>query len=350
MPDPRILILYNEPVLPADHPDRLSESDVLYSAKIVRESLQNVGIPYAEYGFADNIPAFLDRLACEPPDAIFNLYEGPADNSVTEVYLAGLLEWLKFPFTGSPSQSLAICRNKMLAKRIFAGSDVPTPAFVVINQQPCPDNPVGWPAIVKPAEEDASVGIEQASVVTNTQQLHDRVEFVRSHYGGSVLVEKFIEGRELHVSVVDIHGTGELVPLPIAEVAFEAAESHGFWPVYTYTAKWNEDSEEFKHASIRVGVEVPDAIRDKLTAIAGHASRVLGCRDYARIDTRVTPNGDVYVLEVNPNPSIYSVMIDEGLPAMGLTYDAFIAAVVRNALGRRGPAPVGHRRYRMLGV
>jgi D-alanine-D-alanine ligase len=187
-------------------------------------------------------------------------------------------------------------------------------------------------------------------VVQNQEQLEARVQFVRDNYGGTVLIERFIVGRELHVSVVDLHGTGTLVPLPLGEIEFVAPGSERIWPIYSYTAKWDESSTEFKYTNIRIGNHVPEELLARLHKVADAAFRIIGCRDYARIDTRVTADGEIYVLEVNPNPSIYSILIDSGLPAVGADYDTFIHALVRNALTRGADARnTGDRRVRKPG-
>lgn len=344
MPAPRVLVLFNRPVLPPDHPDRGAEEDVLYSVKIVRESLKASGLPADEFGVTADLPALLARLGRPDYDVVFNLYEGDADNSVTEVYLTGLLEWLGVAYTGCPSFTLAVARHKPTAKRLFAAAGVLTPEFVLLDAaDPIPSDPVGFPAVVKPASEDASIGIDQGSVVTTPAELAARVRYVFDQYGPPALVERFILGREIQVSLVDLHNTGDPLVLPLAEIAF--APAAGRWPVYTYTAKWDEASDEYKAAPVKVGVAVPPAVLDSLTDVSRRVYRLLGGRDYARVDTRVTPDGRVYVLEMNPNPAITSVMIDEGLPAVGGTYDKFIAALVHNAAARR-PAPAGSRRIR----
>ena len=348
MLDPRVLILYNRPVLPPDHPDRAAEEDVLYSVKIVRESLKTTGFPSDEYGITDTVPGIaelLERLSRRNFDLVFNLYEGSADRSVTEVYVTALLEWLHIPYTGCSSFTLGLARNKAFAKRVFGAGGVRTAEFVVLSDAAVPSDPVGYPAIVKPADEDASIGIDQGSVVTNDEELVARVQYVIDQYGPPVLVERYIPGRELQVSLIDLNGTGDPVVLPFAEIEFTQSEAKT-WPVYTFTAKWDELSDEYKNAPVRVGVSIAPGIQAKLESVTRRAYHLLAARDYARVETRVTPDGDVFVLELNPNPSITSVMIDEGLPSVGHTYDEFIAAMVRNAAAR-SVSPRGARRVRV---
>jgi D-alanine-D-alanine ligase len=222
------------------------------------------------------------------------------------------------------------------AKRLFAGSGIRTPEFAVLREPPT-DNPVGlWPLIVKPASEDASIGIDQGSVVTDLAALQARVAYVLEKYGGAALAERFIPGREIQVSLVDVQGTGEPAILPFAEIAFKPAEGSKLWPVYTYTAKWDEKSEEYESAPVVVGVELSAEVTATIHRTCREAYRALEARDFARVDLRVTAEGEAYVLELNPNPSITSIMLDAGLPAIGVGYNRFIAALVENAAKRGG--------------
>ena len=344
MSEPRVLILFNQPVLPADHPDRGAEDDVLYSVKVVGDSLKAVGIPFLTFGLTDDVGALVARLRERDFDVVFNLYEGTADRSVTEVYLTGLLEWLGISYTGCPSFTLAVARNKPVAKRLFQAAGIPTAEFVEVDTADLPDWKA-FPAIVKPAAEDASIGIDQGAVVSTPDELLARVKYVLDHYGPPVLVERYIPGREIQVSLIDLTGDHRPAVLPFAEIAFKPANGSTLWPIYTYTAKWLEESEEYKQAPVVVGVSMPAEVNAALQDITVRVYHLLGARDYARVDTRVTPSGEVYVLEMNPNPAISSVMIDEGLPAVGSFYDKFIAAMVRNAATRRSSA-VGSLRLR----
>jgi D-alanine-D-alanine ligase len=239
-----------------------------------------------------------------------------------------------------------VARNKPVAKRLFQASGIRTAEFAELTT---PEVPAGvpFPAVVKPAAEDASIGIDQGSVVTTADELLARVRYVLDHYGPPVLVERYIAGREIQVSVADLAGDDRPVVLAFAEIAFQPPAAGSLWPIYTYTAKWHEESDEYKHAPVVVGATLPPAAAAEVTAVALRTYRLLGARDYARVDMRVTPAGEVYVLELNPNPAITSVMIDEGLPA-GVSYDQFIATVVRNA-AKRGAAVVGSRRVRANG-
>jgi D-alanine-D-alanine ligase len=185
---------------------------------------------------------------------------------------------------------------------------------------------------VKPACQDASVGIDQGSVVTSQVQLEARAAMLFERFGGTVLVEQFITGREFHVNLIEENGRPRV--LPPTEIRFAAGE--GFWPVYTYEGKWNESSVEYKNTPLDTGISLPSPLRERVDEICSAAFQLIGMRDYGRVDLRVTSEGEPFVLEVNPNPYLNSIALVDGLKAIGRNFPDFIRGMVRNALQRPG--------------
>src|SRR5439155_4179045 len=171
MRSPRVLILYNEPVLAPDHHDAESEHEVLYTVDVVSKTLLQAGFEVSRLGVNNDPEVLLAGLRAHRPDGVFNLFEGTADHGSTEAFVAGLLEWLDVPYTGSPFHTLCLARNKHLAKQIFQGAGLPTPHFFTVEELPVPVCPLEWPVIVKPALQDASVGLDQGSVVSEQHAL-----------------------------------------------------------------------------------------------------------------------------------------------------------------------------------
>jgi D-alanine-D-alanine ligase len=336
---PRILVLYNEPVLPADHPEAGSEHDIHYTVAGAGKVLVAAGFDVRKLGISYDPRPLLDELRGHPPDAVFNLFEGLATQTSTEVSVAALLEWLNVPFTGCPSTALALGRDKVRTKHLLAAAGIPTPEYLVIEDAPVPVWAGGWPAIVKPACQDASVGIDQSSVVTTQEQLDERVRYVLRNYGPPVLVERYVPGREFHVNMVEDGATadrpGALIVLPLAEIVFRHTDP-ACWNVYTFAAKWYEESEEFKASPLVSPVTLPPAETARLSAVASRAYRLLGCRDYARVDVRMSPEGEFYVLEVNPNPYLDSLALVNGLEAIGRTHEQLLVDMTLAALARGG--------------
>jgi D-alanine-D-alanine ligase len=328
---PRVLIVYNQPVLPPDHPDFPSENDILETVEEVAKVLPADRFEVARLGYARDPGALLGKLRAWPPDVVFNLFEGEADRTETEVYHAALLEWAGVPFTGSPAFALALGRDKVRSKNLFRGAGLTTAAFQMVESPNPPPWPHPWPAIVKPACQDASVGIDQGSVVKSQPELDARVAHVFEKYGGPVLVEEFIPGREFHVHVID-GPDGRPAVLPPTEIRFEAGP--GYWPIYTFEGKWNEQSVEYKSTPYDTQVELPGPLWERVQDICTAAYRLVGMRDYGRVDLRVTPEGKAYLLEVNPNPYLNSLALVEGLKRAGRSFPDFIQTLVQSSLGR----------------
>jgi D-alanine-D-alanine ligase len=332
---PRILFLFNQPVLPPDHPDYASEIDVIETLDEIEKAFPPDEYVTEQFGYARDPRLLIDRLAAWKPDAVFNLFEGEADRSETEIYNAALLEWAGMPFTGAGSFGQAIGRDKIRTKYLLRGAGVPNPPFQVVERPPAAAWPHAWPAIVKPAYTDASIGIDQGSVVTTQPELDARVANVFEQFGGPVLIEQFIAGRELQIHLFDDPADGRLVVVPAAEIVFEYPPGESFWSIYSYQAKWNEASVEYKASRPVGGLKLPSPLREQVEDMSIAAYRLVGLRDYGRVDLRVTAAGEPFVIEVNPNPHLNSLVLVDGLKEMGRDFVGFIRGLVSNAL-RRG--------------
>ncbi len=331
MRSPKVLVLYNEPVLPVGHRDAESEHEVLGTVEIVSRNLTQAGFEVIRLGMNHDPNALLTGLRDQHPVVVFNLFEGTGDDSRNEAFVAGLLEWLDIPFTGCPFHTLALARCKHLAKTLLRGAGLPTPEYFVVDELPVADCTLEWPVIVKPATQDGSIGLDQGSVVTDQRRLNERVAYLLKNYGPPVLVEEYIRGRELSVSLIE---TPTLRVLPVSEVLFTDKDPD-YWPIVTYDAKWKPGSHEYEATPPRYPADVSPKLAERLSAIAIQAFRLLGCRDYARVDFRVRPNGKAYILEVNPNPDFSP---DAGLTGVlasaGLTHPQFTVDLVKSALAR----------------
>ncbi len=327
----RVLILYNEPVLPAEHHDAESEHEILFTVAEVARVLGEGGYEVVQLGVQRDPLALLDGVRQFQPDVIFNLFEGLADFNETEAHVAGLLEWLRLPYTGCPYQTICMARNKHLTKHLLQGAGLPTADFLVVEELPVPACALGWPVIVKPATQDASVGLDQGSVVTDQESLERRVAALLESYGPPVLVEQFIPGREFNLGLIE---APDLRVLPVSEVLF-IDRTPGYWPIVTYDAKWRPGSRDYESTPARYPAQVSPRLRDRLTDLATRAFRLLGCRDYARVDFRVKPSGKPYILEVNPNPDYSPTAgLAGGLSSAGLSHAQMTIRLVEQALAR----------------
>jgi D-alanine-D-alanine ligase len=336
----RVLILYNEPVLPADHPDADSEHEILYTVGEVEQALAGAGYRVSRLGVGRDPTPLLAGLRERQPDVVFNLFEGLGDFASAEAHVAGLLEWLGVPFTGSPHQALCLARAKHMTKHLLQGAGLPTANFFVVEDLPVPECPLEWPVIVKPATQDASVGLDQGSVVTDQHRLNDRVALLLEAYGPPVLVEQFIPGREFNVALIE---APDLRVLPVSEILF-VGKDPGCWPIVTYDAKWKPGTRDYEATPPTYGARVTPRLQERLATLAAEAFRLLGCRDYARVDFRVRPTGKPYILEVNPNPDFSPTAgLAGGLESAGLTHAQFTVELVQRALARGQGAAGGMR-------
>ncbi len=331
-----VLILANEPTLAATHPDADSEHDILYTADGVARHLQQAGLTVRRLGLTGDVGPLLSALRELKPDVVFNLYEGLAGWGDTEAFVAGVLELAGVPCTGSPTQPLLLCRSKPLTKRLLSGAGLPTAAFLVIDGEHIPEWSGAFPVIVKPALEDASVGIDQASVVETQDQLAARVREIQARYGPQVLVEQFVRGREFNVALVEVGG--ELTALPFSEIHFvPPADKPGLWPIVSFDAKWRPGTVDFAATPAQNPAVVEPTLAAEIERVAKDAFRLVGCRDYARVDFRVDESGQPFVLEVNPNPCISPLAgLAAGLESARIPYGEFILERVRGALRRAG--------------
>jgi D-alanine-D-alanine ligase len=326
----RVLVLYNQPVLPLDHPDANSEHEVIATVDIVCGHLRNAGFEVGRLGVDRDPEVLLRGVRRQRPDVVFNLFEGLADHYETEAVVAGLLDWLGIPYTGCSFHALSIARDKARTKYLLEGAGLPTPGFVVVSELPVPPVDLEWPLIVKPANQDASVGLDQGSVVTDPERLEARVALMLEAYGAPVLVEQYIRGREINVGVIECP---DLRVLPPSEILF-LAKDPDFWPIVTYEAKWKPGSREYEATPPRHPADLTPRLADKVCELAKRAYHLLGCRDYARVDFRVR-NGKPFILEVNPNPSYEpSGGLVGGLESAGLTHAQFTVELVQAALAR----------------
>jgi D-alanine-D-alanine ligase len=337
MAKPSVLVLYNQPLLPKDHPDAESEHTVVEIAKFMATTLDGAGYRTSMLGLGPDPGALWQELKGHHADVVFNLFEGNLDNTETESYVAGLLDWAGMPYTGSPFQALSLARAKHTAKYLLKGAGLPTADFQIVHELPAPACTLDFPVIVKPATQDASVGMDQESVCANQCQLERRVQYILLTYGAPVLIEEYIPGRELNVSVLELP---ELEALPPLEIVFPD-ERPGAWPIFTYGGKWQAGTPEYDRTRSCFPTDLTPASLRKLNRLAMKAYRLLGCRDYARVDFRMKPGGQAYILEVNPNPDISETGdLTACLASANLSHTDFIVRLVQQALNRRhAPKP-----------
>ncbi|MGZ5488788.1 MAG: D-alanine--D-alanine ligase family protein [Candidatus Aminicenantales bacterium] len=331
-PAPDIAIVFNayEP-RPTAPGERLSEESVADMAQQAHDAVRTIGIGATLVPLQRSLLNFLGRVRELNPDALINLCEGYYGRPQWESNVAGIFELLGLSFTGNAAKTLAFCQDKFKAKAVLRAAGLPTaPAQVMYSG----DEPLElrFPLIVKPNSEDASLGIYPDSVVRDEESLRRQVRRCLDNYKQPVLVEAFIDGREFNVSVME---NGTLTPLPVSEIDFSAMPKD-MPRILGYEAKWFEDNPLYQKTPPVCPAPIDDELRTKLQGLAAAAFRVMGCRDYARVDFRMDAKGRPFILEVNPNPDISTnAGYARALKAAGIEYAAFWGAMVKNALERR---------------
>ena len=282
------------------------------------------------------VEPIVNAIREDRPELVFNLAESYAGKSALESNIAALLNLLDLRYTGSSPAGLLVAGDKTLSKKVLSFHGIKSPEFATVYR-----GMVDWagaiefPLIVKPPQEDSSLGITQKSIVRDVKELLEKISELQSEYQSPALAEQFIEGREFYVGVL---GNANARALPIIELDFTKYPSDR--PrIATWEAKWGDAGDakgaEYEGTESIFPDNVPDDLRERLQKAAVDAFHALRLRDYARVDMRVTEAGEVYVIEVNPN--CYLEAKSEFARAAerdGIAYDALIAQIVELASAR----------------
>ncbi len=329
---PHVAVLYNAPSLPADHRHFDSEADVVAVAHEIEAILNRSIFKARAIAAAPPVERLVAELTDPRPDVVFNLIEGFAGSSAGEAWITSLLELLGLRYTGCPPEAQALCRQKSRTKALLRGFGLPTAPFQVISGDLPSAFDFTGPYFVKPNAEDASLGIDQGSVVIDRATLAGRVAMLREQFPCDVLVEAYLPGPEYNVGVI---GLLEPIPLAAAEVVYNPGP--GDWPILTYAAKWDVGSAEDLASPICCPALLQPALADELGRLAVAAFEATGCRDVARVDFRLDGDGRPMILEVNPNPDLGPTAgWARALRESGRDYEETIVCLAERAL-IRGP-------------
>lgn len=311
--------------------DRIAEQGAAEEAKEVAAALASLGHQPVIIPFGADPVIFLNELQATGAELVFNLCEGLWGDSHKELHAAALLELTGRPFTGSGPLTLGLTQDKLRTKQLLLANGLTTPPYLLAPcGQPLPAEPgLRYPLIVKPRSEDASHGISEASVVDDFPALREQVDYVHRSYRQDALVEEFIDGREINVAILGNGATATV--LPLSEILFDREQIR---PIVSYAGKWLEGTPGWAGTAPSCPAQLPETAAAAIRAAALAAYRIMGCRDYARIDTRLR-DGIPYILEVNANPDISAeVGLARSAGAAGLTYPDLIGQILAAALRR----------------
>ncbi len=311
----------------------IEDTNPLHEYEKIVNSLKKSGYDAYLLNIKDNLNLFLEDLNRNKPDVIFNLVELYKDQPKLEMNFTGLLELLNVAYTGAPPITLGTCQNKVLTKQILKSIRIRTPRFRIVKSlDESKKHNLRYPVIIKPAYEDASVGIDDDAVVYDLDSLRKRIKYLYNYLNQPVLIEEFIWGRELNVA---IFGDNKPEVLPISEIDFSELPDD-LHPIVSFQAKWDPYHIAY-HKTIPVcPAPLDDKIRKEAEKIALKCFYTLGCRDYARVDMRLSKDNKLFVLEVNPNPDLQE---DAGFMRSashaGYSYDAVLKMIVDFAYQRK---------------
>lgn len=328
-----VAIVYNEPC-PSRY-DAVGEEKavlaVLEAEEAVHQALLEIGCHVVRVPLVPPLELAERKLRALHTDLVFNLFEGFCGYPETEAVVPEILSEMGIPCTGCPGSGLRLALDKAKAKVILRAAEIRTPDFQLLNPETLHMFQLGYPCIVKPRCEDASHGLSPDSIVNDFAALEKQVRLVSNTYGGSALVEEFIDGREFDAAVL---GSSECTVLPVSEIVYSLPP--GMPRIVTFSAKWEPDSLYFQGTKSICPAEICVEEQERIIRTAVAAFRVLGCEGYARVGMRMDQEGQLNVIEVNPNPDVSP---DSGVvrqaEATGMTYAQLIEKILQLALERK---------------
>lgn len=301
----------------------------------VAEALLANGHEVKLVGVYEDLEQMLEELDDFGAELVFNCSETFLGEPAHDYIIPAVIESAGYPYTGAGPASMLATRDKAMSKKVLAYHGISVPDFQLYS----PGRPVrvprklSYPRIVKPAAADASEGISSRSVVHSAAEVRERVRWVHDWFEQPAIVEQFVEGRELYIGVVGNPGRLEL--LRLTEIVFDPARSRPEERIASRLAKWDVPYRD-RHGVRNVFARpVSRAAMEQMEAIARVAYEALELRDYARIDVRLGPGGEVWVLEVNCNPYIsFGHDMSNAAEKSGMDYYELIDRIVHEALLR----------------
>jgi len=326
----KIAVIYNKPGPQryADMGENKAILAVLEGVAAVRQALSELGYEVTTVSLLPPYERARDTLKAIDADLLFNLFEGFDGRPKTEATVAKMLSELGLVCTGCSSAALALALDKAKAKDLMQSHGISTPKYQLVTPETVSQFQLRFPCIVKPCGEDASHGLSADSVVQDQASLERQVIAVSRAFGGKALVEEFVGGREFNVTVM---GNDEVTVLPVSEIVFSLPP--GMPRILTYAAKWEEGTLYFDGTKVVCPAEVGEEDRAGLAQTATAVYKLLIQQGYARVDMRLDLEGNIHVLEANPNPDITPGSgAARQAAAAGMTYAQFIEKIVSLAL------------------
>jgi len=280
----------------------------------------------------DGTPKSLLALARMECDLVFNLTESFAGDDTADFKIAGFLELIGKKYTGSGTHGLMMAQDKAIAKKIFQFHGIHTPVFAKSYRGRLDfSHDLQFPVIVKPAREDGSIGIEFSAVVNSIRELMERIDWLHANFDSPVLIEEYVEGREMYVGVI---GNDKPEALPVVELDLSKLPD-GTPRIASAEVKWGKGTKAYRDTKSAIATDLAEEAVAALQQTAIAAYQALELRDYGRVDMRLQPDGRVAVIEVNPNPWLSSkAEFAMAARKSGRTYPQLVAEIVALAMAR----------------
>ncbi len=325
----RALVLMHESLVPPDSLDGYTEEEILeWKTEFdVVNTLREIGHETLPLGVSDDLGVIRRAIRELKPNITFNLLEEFHGVGVYDHHVVSYLELMRQHYTGCNPRGLLLSHDKPLAKKILSFHDIRTPGFFVATRGKKPKKPSGFefPLLVKSVSEDASLGISQSSIVNDDEALYKRISYVHDETATDALVESFIPGRELYVGLI---GNRRIKTLPIWEMVFEKAPE-GMPQIATARVKWDTEYQKKLGIKTHEAQGLTAATEQKILTTCKRVYNSLSLSGYARLDLRLSPEGEVHVLEANPNPNLsFGEDFAESAEKDGISYDELLQKII----------------------
>ncbi len=325
----RVLVLTHQQVELPDSVKGLTEKDKApwKTEYDVVTALKKLGHDTKLLGGTKELTDIRTTLSEWKPNITFNLMEEFRGEGIYVPFVLGYLQLMRQPFTGCNPTGLQLADDKALTKKLLRYHRIPAPDFTVFSRNRRIKRPkrLSFPLIVKSSTEHGSMGIAQASLVTNDEKLAERVEFIHAQLGTDAMVEEYVEGRELYAGVI---GNRRLETFPVWEMRFENL-ADGAPRIATERVKWDLDYQKKRGIKTGIAKGLPEGTEQRIWKLCKRVYRILGLNGYARMDFRLTEDGKLSLLEPNPNPDLArDEDFAQSAKAVGLTYDELVKRIL----------------------
>lgn len=325
----RVMVLVRDGHVPPDSLEGVDEKELdAWKAEFdVCDTLRHLGHDVHPVGVYDDLSPIRKALKELEPDITFMMLEEFHGVVTYDFAVISYLELMQQPYTGCNPRGLLLSKDKALSKKLLTYHRIPTPRFAVFPLRRKIHRPkkLTFPLFVKSVIEDASFGIAQASIVHTDEALRERVNFVHEKTNDDAIVEQYIDGRELYVGVM---GNQRLITCPPWEMSF------GKMPddvarIATRHVKWNRKYQEKHGIDTHAAKDLDAATEERISRLCKRVYRALNMSGYARMDLRMTPTGEIYVLEANANPNIeYGEDFAESAETIGIDYEGLLQRIL----------------------